>query len=71
MLDDIKSWAVKEDIKRVADKSTGRQMCSVTVRHDPAIVELRKTCGIECINEVVRKGRLLWVGHGEIKDKDE
>jgi hypothetical protein len=43
-------------------------MCEVTLRDRNKSDELRKRLGIECVTDVVRRGRLRWFGHLERKD---
>ena len=48
-----------------------RWMCGVTVKNMIQTVELRKRLGIECVSDVVRRGRLRWFGHVERKENDD
>ena len=72
------TWAVKEgDICRLMrnEMKMVRWMCGVSLndrREGVRITneELRSRMGLECISEVVRRGRLRWYGHVERMDKD-
>ena len=45
--------------------------CGVTSRDKVRTVELRRGLGIECVMEVMRRGRLRWFGHVERKEVDD
>ena len=45
-----------------------RWMCGVTLRDRIASVELIARLGIECVTDVLRRGRLRWFGHLERKE---
>jgi hypothetical protein len=68
------TWAMKmEDMRRLerAENMMVRWMCGMTLRERKRSEELRARLGIECVAEVVRRGRLRWFGHIERKDKDD
>ena len=50
------------------ERTMVRWMCGVTLKARVATVELNGRLGIDCIAEVVRRGRLRWFGHVERKD---
>src|SRR5260221_3414572 len=45
-------------------------MCGVTLKHRKTNEELLGRLGIECVFDVVRRGRLRWFGQIERKNKD-
>ena len=57
-------------LKRTVN-SMVRWMCGVTVKDMIQTMELRKRLGIECVSNVVRRGRLRWFGHVERKENDD
>ena len=48
-----------------------RWMCGVTLRDKVSTVELRRILGIEGVVEVMRRGRMSWLGHVERKEVDD
>src|SRR5260221_8246293 len=53
------------------DKMHVRWMCGVTLKDRKTNEELLGRLGIECVFDVVRRGRLRWFGHIERKNKDD
>ena len=48
-----------------------RWMCGVSLKDRKSNEELRSRLKIECVSEVVRRGRLRWFGHVERKNVDD
>ena len=48
-----------------------RWMCGVTLKDRVASAELNSRLHIECITDIVKRGRLRWFGHVERKDRDD
>ena len=46
-------------------------MCGVSLRGRKTNAKLRKSLGINDIDEVMRRSRLRWMGHVLRKDKDD
>jgi hypothetical protein len=68
------TWATKvEDLQRLvrAERMMVRWMCGVTLRDKIASAELGRRLGIECVTDVLRRGRLRWFGHLERKEVDD
>src|SRR5260221_708833 len=68
------TWAMKvEDMRRLerAERMMVRWMCGVTLKDRKTNEELLGRLGIECVFDVVRRGRLRWFGHIERKNKDD
>ena len=66
------TWPVKvNDMRRLerAENVMVRWMCDVSLKDRRKLVELRERLGIECVGEVVSRGRLRWYGHVERRDK--
>jgi len=66
------TWPVKvNDMRRLerVENVMVRWMCDVSLKDRRKLVELRERLGIECVGEVVRRGRLRWYGHVERRDK--
>jgi len=65
------TWAMKlEDMARLerTERMMVRLMCGVHLNNR---AELNNRFGIECITDVIRRSRLRWFGHVEIKDSDD
>ena len=65
------TWAMKvEDMQRLirAERMMGRWMCGVTLKNRSVSSELLEKLGVECVSEVVSRGRLRWFGHVERKE---
>src|SRR5260221_11254854 len=68
------TWAMKvEDMRRLerAERMMVRWMCGVTLKDRKRNEELLGRLGIECVFDVVRRGRLRRFGHIECKNKDD
>lgn len=68
------TWPMKvEDAKRLerTERSMVRRMCGVTLSDRIKSEELIKRLDIECVTEVVSRGRLRWFGHLERMDGDD
>ena len=64
------TWPVKvEDMQRLerTEKAMVRRMCGVSLKTRYPSEELRKHLDIECVADVLRRGRLRWFGHVERK----
>ena len=67
------TWAVKvEDMKRLqrTEMMMVRWMCGVTLKGRKRNQELLDRLGIECVDDVVRRGRLRWFGHVQRKAEE-
>ena len=72
------TWAVKEeDIRRLkrTEKAMIRWMCGVSLNDRRGAVtitgeELRERLNLECIEVVMRRGRLRWFGHVARMEED-
>ena len=65
------TWAMKaEDMQRLkrTERMMNRWMCDVKLSDRKANAEL---LSIECVSDVVRRGRLRWFGHVERKESDD
>ena len=65
------TWLMKvEDNLRLerTERMMVRHMCGVTLKHRKSSVQLLHSLGIECVLNVMRRGRLRWFGHVERKD---
>jgi Reverse transcriptase (RNA-dependent DNA polymerase)/Endonuclease/Exonuclease/phosphatase family len=68
------TWPMKiEDMKRLerTERMMVRWMCGVTLKNKIANVDLNRRLDIECVADVVRRGRLRWLGHLERKDRSD
>ena len=68
------TWAMKvEDLHRLVrtERMMVRWMCGVTLKDRRHSDELLNRLGIECVSEVVSRGRLRWYGHVERKRSDD
>lgn len=68
------TWAMKvEDMRRLerTERMMIRWMCGVTLKNSTSSQELRERLHVDCVTEVVRRGRLRWFGHVERKEKDD
>src|SRR5260221_512039 len=68
------TWSMKVDDMRRLDRAESmmvRWMCGVTLKDRKSNEELLGRLGIECVFDVVRRGRLRWFGHVERKNKDD
>ena len=68
------TWATRvEDMRRLerTERMMCRWMCSFTLKDRKSSEELRGRLGIECVTDVVRRGRLRWFGHVERKSVDD
>jgi hypothetical protein len=68
------TWAMKvEDLTRLerTERMMVRWMCGVTLRNRISSEELYQRLDLECVADVVRRGRLRWFGHLERKGEDE
>src|SRR5207245_6771342 len=62
------TWPVKEEDARRLERNEMwmvRRMCGVKLPDRKRSEYLRSRLGIECVVEVVRRGRLRWFGHVE------
>ena len=48
-----------------------RWMCGVRLKNRISSEELNKRVGIESVAMIVRRGRMGWFGHLELKDKHD
>ena len=62
-----------EELRRLerAERMMIRWMCRVTLKDRCRSEELRKRMDIEDVADVIRKSRLGWFGHLEIKDEGD
>jgi len=68
------TWPMQvEDARRLerTERAMVRRMCGVTLSDRVMSEELIKRLGIECVTEVVSRGRLRWFGHLERMDGEE
>src|SRR3989442_1930394 len=68
------TWPMKmEDMQRLVrtENNMVRWMSGVTLKDRRPSEELRLGLGIEGVEEVVRRGRLRWIGHVERKEADD
>ena len=54
-----------------AERMMVRWMCGVTLKDRKTNEELLGRLVIECVFDVVRRGRLRWFGHIECKNKND
>ena len=68
------TWAMKAvlDIQRLerTERMMNRWMCGVKLSDRKASAELLSQLGIDSVSDVVRRGRLRWLGHVECKEPD-
>jgi Reverse transcriptase (RNA-dependent DNA polymerase) len=67
------TWAMKvEDSHKLerTEASMMRWMCGVSLKKRLPTEELRRRLNIDCVSDVVRRGRLRWFGHVERKDSE-
>ena len=62
-----------EDKQRLerADRMMVRHMCGVTLKYRKPCEELRQQLGIDSVSDVLRRKRLRWFGHMEMKNYDD
>ena len=68
------TWAVTVEQKMRLERTERRMlrwMCGVSLRDKVSLMELRKRMGIESVLDVLRRGRLRWMGHVLRKDDDD
>src|SRR6266446_4178714 len=68
------TWPMKlEDMHRLErnERMMVRWMCGVTLKDKRSCATLLSRLGIDCVEEIVRRGRLRWFGHLERKNDDE
>jgi len=68
------TWPMKlEDMHRLErnERMMVRWMCGVTLKDKKSSAALLSRLGIDCVEEIVRRGRLRWFGHLERKNDDE
>ena len=68
------TWAVRVEEEQRMDRNENvmfRWMCGVTLRDKVPTAELRRRLGSEGVVEVMRRGRLRWLGHVERKGVDD
>src|SRR5260221_247440 len=68
------TWAMQmEDMRRLerAERVMVRWMSGVTLKDRKTNQELLGRLGIERVFDVVRRGKLIWFGHVERKNKDD
>ena len=66
------TWALSVENQRRLERTEMqmlRRICGVTLRDKFRNETIRKRLGVECVTEVVRRGRLRWFGHVERKDE--
>ena len=67
------TWVMKvEDTQKLerTEASMMRWMCGVTLKQRLSNELLRRRLGIDCVSDVVRRGRLRWFGHVERKGNE-
>src|ERR1043165_3611088 len=67
------TWAMKvEDTQKLerTEASMMRWMCGVTLKQRLSNDLLRRRLSIDCVSDVVRRGRLRWFGHVERKGNE-
>ena len=68
------TWVMKaEHTQRLErnERMMNRWMCGVKLSDRKASAELLSRLGIESVSDVVRRGRLRWFGHVELKEPDD
>ena len=68
------TWAMKADDLRSLGKDRtydGEMMCGVSLKDRRRSEDLCNLLGINCVADVVRRGRLRWFGHLERKSVDD
>jgi len=68
------TWPVKaEDVRRLVmtERTMVRMMCGVRLAQRISSEDLYKRVGVEKVEEVMRRDRLLWFGHVERMDKEK
>ena len=68
------TWAMKaDDLKslEMTERMMVRWMCGVSVKDRKRSEDLCNLLGINCVADVVRRGRLKWSGHLERKSVDD
>ena len=68
------TWAMKADDLRSLEKTERmmvRWMCGVSLKDRKRSEDLCILLGINCVADVVRRGRLRWFGHLEHKSVDD
>ena len=71
MVSGSETWATKiEDVRRLVrtERAMVRWMCGVTLKDSKLSRDLLDRLGVE---DVVRRGRLLWFGHVERKSRND
>jgi hypothetical protein len=67
------TWAMRvEDMQKLkrTEASMMRWMCGVSLKKHISNEELRGRLGVDCVSDIVRRGRLRWFGHVERKGDD-
>ena len=68
------TWAMKADDLRSLERTERmmvRWMCGVSLKDRKRSEDLCNLLGINCVADVVRRGRLRWFGHLERKSVDD
>ena len=68
------TWAMKADDLRSLERTERmmvRWMCGVSLKDRRRSEDLCNLLGINCVADVVRRGRLRWFGHLERKSVDD
>ena len=68
------TWPLKVgDLERLerTERSMMRWMCGVSLKDRRKSEELQQQLGIECVSDVMRRGRLRRYGHAETADRDK
>ena len=68
------TWAMKADDLRSLERTERmmvRWMCGVSLKDKRCSEDLCNLLGINCVADVVRRGRLRWFGHLERKSVDD
>ena len=68
------TWAMKADDLRSLERTERmmvRWMCGVSLKDRKRSEDLYNLLGINCVADVVRRGRLRWFGHLERKSVDD
>ena len=74
MVYESKTWPMKVEDKQKLERAENamlRWMCGVTIKDRISTAELRERLGICSVTNFVRRGRLGWFGHVELKSGDE
>ena len=73
MIYGTETWAMKADDLRSLERTERmmmRWMCGVSLKDRRCSEDLCSLFGINCVADVVRRGRLRWFGHLEPKSVD-